>query len=137
MAARGIEVRLVMAEQAARDSDRGSMTIAWSTGWAGARHRAGCRYRPRPDVRVDEPRGLAAHHRHRRGALLVALAAASWHKGEESGHVQKVQRVRLDCDGDVVLLSVEQTAASPAIPAASAVFSVALRTGAGLPPIRC
>jgi phosphoribosyl-AMP cyclohydrolase len=31
-----------------------------------------------------------------------------WHKGEESGHVQKVQEVRLDCDEDVVLLTVEQ-----------------------------
>lgn len=32
-----------------------------------------------------------------------------WHKGEESGHVQKVRSVRLDCDEDVVLLEVEQT----------------------------
>ena len=31
-----------------------------------------------------------------------------WRKGEESGHVQKVQEIRLDCDEDVILLSVEQ-----------------------------
>jgi len=31
-----------------------------------------------------------------------------WHKGEESGHVQKVHELRLDCDNDVVLLQVEQ-----------------------------
>ena len=31
-----------------------------------------------------------------------------WRKGEESGHVQKVHDIRLDCDGDVLLLSVEQ-----------------------------
>jgi phosphoribosyl-AMP cyclohydrolase len=31
-----------------------------------------------------------------------------WHKGEESGHVQKVLEMRLDCDEDVVLLKVEQ-----------------------------
>jgi phosphoribosyl-AMP cyclohydrolase len=31
-----------------------------------------------------------------------------WRKGEESGHVQHVKAVRLDCDGDVVLLAVEQ-----------------------------
>jgi phosphoribosyl-AMP cyclohydrolase len=31
-----------------------------------------------------------------------------WHKGEESGHVQKVLDIRLDCDEDVVLLKVEQ-----------------------------
>ncbi len=33
-----------------------------------------------------------------------------WHKGEESGHVQKVKEVRLDCDADAVLLRVEQVA---------------------------
>lgn len=31
-----------------------------------------------------------------------------WHKGEESGHVQKVLEMRMDCDNDVVLLRVEQ-----------------------------
>lgn len=34
-----------------------------------------------------------------------------WHKGEESGHTQKVHEVRLDCDEDVVLLKVEQVGA--------------------------
>ncbi len=31
-----------------------------------------------------------------------------WHKGEESGHTQKVSEIRLDCDEDVVLLKIEQ-----------------------------
>ena len=31
-----------------------------------------------------------------------------WHKGEESGHVQKVRELRMDCDEDVILLCVEQ-----------------------------
>jgi phosphoribosyl-AMP cyclohydrolase len=31
-----------------------------------------------------------------------------WRKGEESGHVQKLHELRLDCDKDVLLLSVEQ-----------------------------
>jgi phosphoribosyl-AMP cyclohydrolase len=31
-----------------------------------------------------------------------------WHKGEESGHTQKVKEIRLDCDGDTILLLVEQ-----------------------------
>lgn len=31
-----------------------------------------------------------------------------WHKGEESGHTQKVAEIRTDCDEDVILLKVEQ-----------------------------
>jgi phosphoribosyl-AMP cyclohydrolase len=31
-----------------------------------------------------------------------------WHKGEESGHFQKVHEIRLDCDEDVLLLKVTQ-----------------------------
>ena len=31
-----------------------------------------------------------------------------WRKGEESGHVQKLRELRLDCDADAVLLKVEQ-----------------------------
>jgi len=31
-----------------------------------------------------------------------------WRKGEESGHIQKVHEIRVDCDEDVILLSVEQ-----------------------------
>ncbi len=31
-----------------------------------------------------------------------------WHKGETSGHTQKVRRIRLDCDHDVLLLDIEQ-----------------------------
>jgi phosphoribosyl-AMP cyclohydrolase len=31
-----------------------------------------------------------------------------WRKGEESGNVQRVREIRTDCDGDVVLLEVEQ-----------------------------
>lgn len=31
-----------------------------------------------------------------------------WHKGEESGHIQKIHEIRIDCDNDVVLLKIEQ-----------------------------
>ena len=31
-----------------------------------------------------------------------------WHKGEESGHLQKVREIRIDCDSDVILLLIEQ-----------------------------
>jgi phosphoribosyl-AMP cyclohydrolase len=41
--------------------------------------------------------------------------ARLWHKGEESGHVQKVESIRLDCDGDVVLLQVRQLGHEPPI----------------------
>jgi phosphoribosyl-AMP cyclohydrolase len=45
--------------------------------------------------------GEAVYYSRSRGKL--------WHKGETSGHTQKVREVRLDCDGDVVVLAVEQT----------------------------
>ncbi len=32
-----------------------------------------------------------------------------WHKGEESGHIQKIVDIRLDCDNDALLFLVEQT----------------------------
>ena len=38
-----------------------------------------------------------------------------WHKGEASGHIQKVHELRLDCDNDVVLLKVEQLGHVPGI----------------------
>ncbi|MDY0250445.1 MAG: phosphoribosyl-AMP cyclohydrolase [Pseudomonas sp.] len=31
-----------------------------------------------------------------------------WRKGEESGHIQKLHEIRLDCDADVIILRVEQ-----------------------------
>jgi phosphoribosyl-AMP cyclohydrolase len=33
---------------------------------------------------------------------------ALWKKGESSGHIQHVKSIRLDCDGDTILLTVEQ-----------------------------
>jgi phosphoribosyl-AMP cyclohydrolase len=41
--------------------------------------------------------------------------ARLWHKGEESGHVQKVLGIRMDCDNDVVLLEVQQLGHEPGI----------------------
>jgi phosphoribosyl-AMP cyclohydrolase len=38
-----------------------------------------------------------------------------WHKGEESGHIQKVHEIRLDCDSDAVLLKVTQLGHEPGI----------------------
>jgi phosphoribosyl-AMP cyclohydrolase len=44
--------------------------------------------------------GLAHYWSRSRGRL--------WRKGEQSGHVQKVKSLRLDCDEDVLLMEVEQ-----------------------------
>jgi phosphoribosyl-AMP cyclohydrolase len=38
-----------------------------------------------------------------------------WYKGEESGHVQTVHEIRMDCDSDVILLKVTQLGHEPGI----------------------
>lgn len=38
-----------------------------------------------------------------------------WFKGEESGHVQTVHEIRVDCDRDVILLKVTQTGHTPGL----------------------
>ncbi len=38
-----------------------------------------------------------------------------WFKGEESGHVQTVHEIRVDCDADVILLKVTQTGHTPGL----------------------
>lgn len=43
-----------------------------------------------------------------RGVYWSRSRKQLWRKGEESGHIQQVSEVRLDCDNDVVLLKVEQ-----------------------------
>jgi phosphoribosyl-AMP cyclohydrolase len=42
--------------------------------------------------------------------------ARLWHKGEESGHLQTVHEIRLDCDNDVILLKVTQLGQPPGQP---------------------
>ena len=44
----------------------------------------------------------------RRAVYWSRSRARLWPKGEESGHVQHVREIRLDCDADVILLQVEQ-----------------------------
>ena len=44
--------------------------------------------------------GLAHYYSRSRNKL--------WCKGEESGHLQKVKEIRTDCDGDTLLLQIEQ-----------------------------
>ncbi|MCW8829631.1 MAG: phosphoribosyl-AMP cyclohydrolase, partial [Gammaproteobacteria bacterium] len=54
----------------------------------------------RESLALTAEKGEAVYFSRSRGKL--------WHKGEESGHVQKVKSIRVDCDKDVVLLSIEQ-----------------------------
>ncbi|MET0051035.1 MAG: phosphoribosyl-AMP cyclohydrolase [Candidatus Thiodiazotropha sp.] len=51
-------------------------------------------------LRLTHETGHAVYWSRSRGKL--------WHKGEESGHQQVVRNIRLDCDGDVILMEVEQ-----------------------------
>lgn len=48
----------------------------------------------------------------RKGTYYSRSRAAYWVKGETSGHTQYVHSVRLDCDGDAVLLEVDQVGAA-------------------------
>jgi phosphoribosyl-AMP cyclohydrolase len=41
-------------------------------------------------------------------AVYWSRSRGLWHKGEESGNTQRVRELRIDCDGDAVLLRVEQ-----------------------------
>ena len=48
----------------------------------------------------------------RRGVYFSRSRGRRWVKGETSGHVQHVRSVEIDCDGDTVLLRVDQTGAA-------------------------
>jgi phosphoribosyl-AMP cyclohydrolase len=48
----------------------------------------------------------------RRGTYYSRSRQRYWVKGETSGHTQYVHEVRLDCDGDTVLLVVDQEGAA-------------------------
>ena len=53
-----------------------------------------------------------------------------WPKGEESGHVQTVHEIRMDCDNDVLLLKVTQLGAGPAaLSTQTPAQSIACHTG--------
>ena len=54
------------------------------------------------------PEALALTAQENRAIYWSRSRGKLWRKGEESGHVQSVVEVRLDCDADVVLLRVEQ-----------------------------
>ncbi|HZY20121.1 MAG TPA: phosphoribosyl-AMP cyclohydrolase [Ramlibacter sp.] len=51
----------------------------------------------------------------RRAVYFSRSRQRLWPKGEESGHVQEVHEIRLDCDNDVLLLKVTQHGHDPSI----------------------
>jgi phosphoribosyl-AMP cyclohydrolase len=51
----------------------------------------------------------------RRAVYFSRSRKKLWRKGEESGHVQEVHEIRIDCDADVVLLKVTQLGHVPGI----------------------
>ncbi|MDH5355312.1 MAG: phosphoribosyl-AMP cyclohydrolase [Gammaproteobacteria bacterium] len=51
---------------------------------------------------------LALTYEHNRAVYWSRSRQKLWYKGEESGHVQALSEIRIDCDADVVLLQVEQ-----------------------------
>ncbi len=86
--------------------------------------------RPGADGRVDEPRGARAGRRQTGEAHYWSRSRRKlWRKGEESGHVQKVRSIRLDCDEDVILLEVEQVGGIACHTGRQAAFSSKLDGG--------
>ena len=61
----------------------------------------------REALRLTAETGRAVYHSRSRGKL--------WFKGEESGHIQQVHEIRMDCDNDVLLLKVTQQGHDPSI----------------------
>jgi phosphoribosyl-AMP cyclohydrolase len=64
-------------------------------------------YMNREALALTAAKGEAVYWSRSRGRL--------WHKGEESGNVQKVREMRIDCDADVVLIKVEQLGHEPGV----------------------
>ena len=54
----------------------------------------------RESLALSVEKGEAVYWSRSRGKL--------WHKGEESGNVQRIRSIRADCDADVLLLAIEQ-----------------------------
>jgi hypothetical protein len=98
--------------------DNTAMTMAMNflmssgTRRAGAGDRAGAGHGRRADVRLDEPRSAGQKTVELGRAVYFSRSRNKlWFKGEESGHVQTVHEIRVDCDNDVLLLKVTQSGA--------------------------
>jgi len=51
---------------------------------------------------------LTLTQQHQRAVYWSRSRSKLWFKGEESGHVQSLEEIRIDCDSDVILLKVKQ-----------------------------
>ncbi len=76
----------------------------------------------REALRLSVEEGRAIYWSRSRGKL--------WRKGEESGHVQKLHELRLDCDADVIVLQVEQVGGIACHTGRESCFYRVLRDGA-------
>ena len=73
--------------------------------WSDTRDSPGNRHRQSAHAGLDEPGIINAVSR----AIYWSRSRNKlWRKGEDSGHVQLIKDIRLDCDNDVLLLEVEQ-----------------------------
>ncbi|MFQ5658040.1 MAG: bifunctional phosphoribosyl-AMP cyclohydrolase/phosphoribosyl-ATP diphosphatase HisIE [Candidatus Methylomirabilales bacterium] len=84
-------------------------------------------YMNRAALRRTLETGFAHYYSRSRGRL--------WKKGEESGHLQRVGEIRLDCDGDVLLLQVEQDVAACHLGYRSCFFRQVKRDLIASPPV--
>ena len=74
----------------------------------GRRRRAAARHRRGADGRLDGRRGAAPHADHRAGHVLVALASGVLGQGRDVRAHAAGKSVALDCDGDALLVKVDQ-----------------------------
>ena len=54
-----------------------------------------------------------------------------WRKGEESGHIQHIKEIRLDCDSDVIILTVDQVGGIACHTGRESCFILCLKTANG------
>ena len=77
-----------------------------------SRHHPGTQNQARADDGVDEPRFAGKNRRHRQNAFLEPLAPEILDERRGSGHTQTVKDIAFDCDGDMLLIQVEQIGAA-------------------------
>ena len=75
-----------------------------------------------PNDGLDECRVLTLTVEENRAIYWSRSRQKLWRKGEESGHVQHIKEIRLDCDSDVIILTVDQVGGIAVIPEENLAF---------------